>query len=219
MSATTPADLSQPGKKKPVIMLIAWLLQSGRKTPGWDNAGHGPPQAPSIGSISGRLTPLLARRPGGTAASVTDDDYWAAFPDTLTTTDLARILRVGRPAVQARLKRGTIPGHLIENSWIVFKAEIRAWLASTSNQAPTTPPAPVDVLAGYPEEMSYRDLMVLFGKTKPTIYSWLLSGVIPASRSENRWFIFKAQLRPLLDRTSNQRLTEPDAADTPTEEP
>ncbi len=209
-----------PGRKQQVIRVIARLLGTGRETPGWDNAGHGLPQAPTgIASISGRHTPLLARHPGGTAASVTDDDYWAAFPDTLTTTDLARILRVGRPAVQARLKRGTIPGHLIENSWIVFKAEIRAWLASTSNQAPTTPPAPVDVLAGYPEEMSYRDLMVLFGKTKPTIYSWLLSGVIPASRSENRWFIFKAQLRPLLDRTSNQRLTETDTADTPTEEP
>ncbi len=79
-----------------------------------------------------------------------------------------------------------------------------SWLVSTSNQAPLTPPAPADVLAGYPEEMSYRDLMALFGKTKQTIYAWLQTGVIPASHAVNRWLIFKAQLRPLLDKTSNQ---------------
>ncbi len=196
----------QPGRKQQVIRVIARLAGAGAKTAGWDNARHGLPQAPP--TVSDRLAALLGRRRSdamdGTVASVTDDDYWAAFPDLLTSTDLARILRVGRPAVLARLKRGTIPGHQIGGSWIIFKAEIRAWLASTSNQAPATPPAPVDVLASYPEEMTYRDLMVLFGKTKQTIYAWLQTGVIPASHAANRWIIFKAQLRPFLDKTSNQ---------------
>jgi predicted DNA-binding transcriptional regulator AlpA len=195
----------QPERKQQVIRMIARLAGAGVKTAGWDNARHGLPQASP--TVSDRLAALLGRRPraaDGTVAFVTDDDYWAAFPDLLTSTDLARILRVGRTAVLARLKRGTIPGHQISGSWIIFKAEIRAWLASTSNQAPATPPAPVDVLASYPEEMTYRDLMVLFGKSKPTIYGWLRTGVIPASHAANRWIIFKAQLRPLLEKTSNQ---------------
>ncbi|ANP74860.1 DNA-binding protein (plasmid) [Cryobacterium arcticum] len=134
-----------------------------------------------------------------------DGAYWDAFPTTLTTGDVAKILSVGKPAVLTRLKSGVIPGHLIVGSWIIFKAEVRAWLESTSNQAPPGPPEPVDVLADYAEEMSYRDLMELFGKTKQTIYTWLHSGEIPAFHAGNRWIIHKPQLRRKLAETSNQK--------------
>jgi excisionase family DNA binding protein len=133
-----------------------------------------------------------------------DDAYWEAFPDTLSTADLAKILSLGTPAVLVRLKTGVVPGHLIVGSWVIFKAEVRAWLESTSNQIPPGPPAAVDVLARYGDEMGYRDLMELFGKTKQTIYSWLHDGEIPAFHAGNRWIIRKSQLRQKLDDTSNQ---------------
>jgi excisionase family DNA binding protein len=133
-----------------------------------------------------------------------DDHYWDSYPETLSTADVAKILIVGRPAVLVRLKTGVIPGHLIVGSWIIFKSEIRSWLESTSNQAPTATPAAVDVLAAYEDEMSYRDLMVLFGKSKQTIYSWLHNGEIPAFHVGSRWIIHKVQLRQKLRATSNQ---------------
>lgn len=142
-------------------------------------------------------------------APMTDDDaYWDLYADALSTADLAKILNVGKPAVLNRLKSGVIPGHRIVGSWVIFKAEIRAWLESTSNQQPTAPPAPVDVLADYDDEMGYRDLMVLFGKTKRTIYSWLNDGEIPAFHIGNRWVIHKAQLRQKLRETSNHNVPE-----------
>lgn len=134
-----------------------------------------------------------------------DDEYWVDYPETLTTADVAKILRVGKPAVFARLQSGIIPAHQVVGSWIIFKAEVRAWLDSTSNQAPDGPPAPVDVLAAYGDEMSYRDLMVLFDKTKPTIYRWLQTGEIPAYHVGIRWIVHKTQLRQRLRETSNQQ--------------
>jgi excisionase family DNA binding protein len=136
-----------------------------------------------------------------------DDSYWAAYPDTLTVAEVARILRVKTPSVFLRLKKGTIPAHQISGSWIIFKAELRAWLDSTSNQATSTVPATVDVLESYPEELSYRDLMALFSKTKQTIYAWLHSGEIAGFHIGNRWVIHKEQLRQLLQRSSNQTHT------------
>ncbi|MDT3318121.1 helix-turn-helix domain-containing protein [Microbacterium sp. KSW4-11] len=149
---------------------------------------------------------------------MSEEDYWAQFPDTLTTADVAKIIRTGAPAVRSRLRDGIIPGHRIADSWIMFKAEIRAWLASTSNR-PSRPTEPVDVLTDYPDELSYRDLMRLFRvKYKGTIYIWLEQGHIPGSLVGNRWVVHKWQLRDLLEETSNQRLTPPPftPADRPT---
>ena len=137
-----------------------------------------------------------------------DDEYWDTYPETLTTAGVAKILHVGKPAVFARLHSGIIPAHQVVGSWIIFKAEIRAWLDSTSNQTPVAPPAAVDVLAAYGDEMSYRDLMVLFDKTKPTIYRWLQTGEIPAYHVGIRWVIHKTQLRQRLHETSNQRVAD-----------
>lgn len=187
---------------------------------GWDNAEHGP-------NVTGNATmddptwPVdlfpadLNRNTHETTPSMMDDEYWDLYPATLTTADLAKILRVGKPAMFRRLTSGLIPGHLVVGSWIIFKDEVRAWLESTSNQAPPGPPAAVDVLAAYPDELSYQDLMVLFGKAKQTIYIWLRSGEIPAYNAGNRWIIHKTQLRQLLRETSNQNVAESNSPDTP----
>jgi excisionase family DNA binding protein len=143
-------------------------------------------------------------RANGRQLMAEDDSYWATYPDILTVAEVAKILRVKKPSVFLRLKNGTIPAHQISGSWIIFKAEVRAWLDSTSNQAASNVPAEVDVLDSYPDELSYRDLMVLFGKTKQTIYAWLHNGDIVGSDIGGRWVVLKAQLRQQLRLSSNQ---------------
>jgi excisionase family DNA binding protein len=133
-----------------------------------------------------------------------DDSYWATYPDTLSVAEVAKILHAKKPSVFLRLKNGTIPAHQISGSWIIFKAEVRAWLDSTSNQALSSVPAKVDVLESYPDEMSYRDLMVLFGKTKQTIYAWLHNGDIPGSNIGGSWVVLKVQLERQLLLSGNQ---------------
>jgi excisionase family DNA binding protein len=180
----------------------------------WDNAGQGThgntsAEAPSSTRAADRFAADSDRNTNESTPPMMDDDhYWEPFPDTLTAADLSKILSVGRPAVLARLKSGVIPGHLIGGSWVIFKAEVRAWLNANSNQAPAGPPADVDVLADYADELSYRDLMVIMGKTKRTIYSWLNDGEIPGFHVGNRWIIHKTQLREKLRQTSNQTFSE-----------
>ena len=140
----------------------------------------------------------------GTLLMAEDDSYWATYPDTLSVAEVAKILRVKKPSVFLRLKNGIIPAHQISGSWIIFKPELRAWLDSTSNQAVSAVPAPVDVLESYPDELSYRDLMVLFGKSKQTIYAWLNEGEIAGFHTSGRWVIHKGPLREKLQTSSNQ---------------
>ncbi|SDZ48532.1 DNA binding domain-containing protein, excisionase family [Herbiconiux ginsengi] len=133
-----------------------------------------------------------------------EDAYWASYPPTLTTAQLAKILSVGRVTVFTRLSSGIIPAYRIERSWVVFRDEVRSWLATTNSRSPQTPASPVDVLQGLDDELTYRDLMILFAKSKPTIYRWMESGVIPAFHVGSRWVVQKSQLRQALRGYSNQ---------------
>ena len=91
-----------------------------------------------------------------------DDESWAALTRTLTVAQTANILNVKPPAVFARLQAGAIPAHQVAGSWIIFTAEVREWLITTSDQpSPAVPHPPADVLADFPYELDYRDLMVL----------------------------------------------------------
>jgi len=141
-----------------------------------------------------------------TTPLVTDEnDYWDSLTDTLSVAQLAQILSISKITVAARLRAGDIPGYFIVGSWIVFKEEVRAWLDSKSNQVAPGPAAPVDVLIRYGNELTYRDLMKLFGKSKPTIYAWLNNGHIPAFHLGTSWVIHKPQLRQMLNATKNQQ--------------
>jgi excisionase family DNA binding protein len=196
------------------LMMATLALATGLRRLRWDNAPQATHGSTTVhASSSTRAADPYAADPDRKTYETTppmmdDDSYWEAFPDTLSTADVAKILSVGKPAVLVRLKSGMIPGHLVVGSWVVFKAEVRAWLESTSNQIPPAPPEPVDVLAGYADEMSYRDLMELFGKSKQTIYTWLHDGEIPAFHVGTRWIIRKSQLRQKLEETSNQPARE-----------
>lgn len=131
-----------------------------------------------------------------------DDSYWKRLPPSLSPAAAAAVLRLGVPAVQRRLKLGQLPGHRIGGSWIIFTAHLREWLEASSNQV-RDQRVPTDVLAPYPETLTYRHLMSLFGKSKVTIYIWLNDGTVPAHQIGESWLIYRSEIAALLDRTKN----------------
>lgn len=133
-----------------------------------------------------------------------DDQYWDKFPEPLTLHALATILRVSEATALRRLQDGTIPGHFIGRSWIIFKGEFRTWLAGTRNE-PLPAIANADPLAEYDDQLGMSELMELFDKTKQTIRRWLADKQIPGYLVGGRWTVYKSELREALARTSNQR--------------
>lgn len=133
-----------------------------------------------------------------------NDAYWAALEDPMRVRDLAPLFRVHEATVHRRLKDGTIPGHYIGRSWIVFKCEVRAWLLTRRN-VPSDEQVDADPLTGWPDELRMAELMEFFGKTKQTIRRWLEQGEIPGYRISGRWVVYKHELRTALDASSNQR--------------
>jgi len=155
----------------------------------WDNAEHAPngPSGPAAD-----LTPALM-----------DDEYWTSLPDPIPVRALAAAFKVHDDTVLRRLKDGTIPGHYIGGSWIVFKSEVRAWLLTQRN-TPLELDVDDDPLSELPDELGMAELVELFGKTKQTIRSWLRAGTIPGYFLAGRWIAYKHEIRQLLDATSNQ---------------
>lgn len=136
-----------------------------------------------------------------------DDEYWAKFPEPLTLRAIATILRVSETTVLRRLQGGTIPGHFIGGSWIVFKGEFRAWLASTRNE-PLPAVENTDPLADYDDQLGMSELMELFDKTKQTIRAWLGNNTLPGYKVAGQWTAYKSELRDKLALTSNQRTAD-----------
>ena len=132
-----------------------------------------------------------------------DDDYWAQLPNPLTLQTIALIVRMSETTVLRRLQDGTIPGHFIGRSWIIFQGEFRAWLASRRN-IPSPDTVVSDPLADYPEQLGMAELMKLFGKTKQTIRKWLIDEQIPGYQVSGRWTVHKSELREAIQKSSNQ---------------
>lgn len=133
-----------------------------------------------------------------------DDEYWAKFPEPLTLRAIATIVRVSETTVLRRLQDGTIPGHFIGGSWIVFKGEFRTWLAGTRNE-PLPALENTDPLADYDEELGMSELMELFDKTKQTIRAWLGNKTLPGYKVAGQWTAYKSELRETLAKTLNQQ--------------
>ena len=172
------------------MKLFSWRLRSV-----WDNPKHA--RQPIL-SFAG------CRDDEAWITAMTDTEYWEALSDPLPVRELAPLFRVHEATIHRHLQNGTIPGHYIGRSWLVYKCEIRAWLAARRN-IPTDQVIDDDPLADFPDELRMRDLMALFGKTKQTIRAWLEDNEIPGYRVNGRWVAYKTELRETLARTSNQR--------------
>lgn len=180
--------------------------QHGILEPGETKNDHQPQDELPDGRPTEQATTDSPPSTGAASSRMAEDDYWDTLPATLRSKDLERLLQIGQTTVSLWLNRGTIPGHQIAHSWIVFRNEVRQWLESTSTvPVPDHEPYP-HPLDEYGDTLTYRELMVLLGKSRPAIFGWLNNGTIPAMRPGGKWLVEKSALHRLLDETSNQRV-------------
>jgi excisionase family DNA binding protein len=137
-----------------------------------------------------------------------DDEYWSNYSDPLPLAELAVILRLSEATVLRRLTDGTIPGHFIGRSWVVFQSEFRAWLSTRRNQ-PAGQPIDADPLQDCEDQLGMAELMELFGKTKQTIRRWLTDNQLPGYMVNGRWVVYKHELRESLARSLNNTYSSP----------
>jgi excisionase family DNA binding protein len=179
--------------------------QQGIIEPGGSDSEQSAPEELPAHRLSDQTETESPPSTGAVSPRMAQDDYWDSLPVTLKSRDLERLLQIGQTTVSLWLNRGTIPGHQIAHSWIVFRSEVRDWLESTSTvPVPEHDPYP-DPLDDYGDYLNYQDLMALLGKSRPAIFGWLNNGTIPAMRPGGRWRVEKNTLRRLLEETSNQR--------------
>lgn len=62
------------------------------------------------------------------------------LPPVLSVKDLTEILGKDRATVYRWLKKGELPGVLIESTWVIYRDEVKDYLLSRHNQAGATPP-------------------------------------------------------------------------------
>lgn len=67
------------------------------------------------------------------------DELFEELPHVLSVSDLTRVLGKDRATVYRWLKKGEIPGVLIDTTWIIYRDEVRDYLLSRHNQAATSP--------------------------------------------------------------------------------
>lgn len=71
--------------------------------------------------------------------SVRIDELFENLPPVMAVTDLTRILGKDRATVYRWLKKGEIPGVLIDTTWIIYRDEVKDYLLSRHNQAGGAP--------------------------------------------------------------------------------
>jgi excisionase family DNA binding protein len=135
-----------------------------------------------------------------------------ALSPTMTVADLSRILDLDEKTVRKHLTSGTIPAYRVRHHWLIFTAEVRALFDDPEKTADST--SPIDILAGYGETITPRELQALFQSSRQTINLWLKQGILPGYWIGTRWLIHTHQLRHALTAYSNQRSQSPSAVET-----
>jgi excisionase family DNA binding protein len=133
----------------PVGLLVPGVGAAAAKTTNGDgerpdagivSPGSGPTAVVSMAGPPSSPAPDTA--PEGThRMSVRIDELFENLPPVLTVTDLTRILGKDRTTVYRWLKKGEIPGVLIDTTWIIYRDEVRDYLLSRHNQAVGAPQA------------------------------------------------------------------------------
>lgn len=70
------------------------------------------------------------------------------LPPVLSVKDLTDILGKDKATVYRWLKKGELPGILIESTWVIYRDEVKDYLLSRHNQAGATPPQSAAATSG-----------------------------------------------------------------------
>ena len=71
--------------------------------------------------------------------SVRIDELFEKLSPVLSVKDLTELLGKDRATVYRWLKKGELPGILIESTWVIYRDEVKDYLLSRHNQARGTP--------------------------------------------------------------------------------
>lgn len=130
----------------------------------------------------------------------------AEAPDLLPTlgaAGVAKLLGMSVQTVNTWAKTDRMPAYQVGRSWIVFRAEIQAWLESTSTD-PHRDRSPVgDPLASLPPLLSPAETAALLWVSAPTLNKMLDSGELPYFNLGARKRIETAALRSFLEGVRN----------------
>lgn len=132
--------------------------------------------------------------------AVIDEKYWAEFGPVLSTAELARMLRKSDLTVWKWLTDGTIPGHNLGRSWLVYLEPVRRMIEQGPQPGVQLPD---ELLARYGEELLVSDIAALTGRKAKTVHRWLTEGTLPGHRVGRSWLLYKSEFIGLLRRTSN----------------
>lgn len=90
---------------------------------------------------------------------------------TLDMAAVAALIRVSEPTINRWAKAGTMPAYRVGRSWIAFRPELDAWLASTSTDATgsTSLPSLRDMLAALPPLLRLADAAELLHVSQATV--------------------------------------------------
>lgn len=67
------------------------------------------------------------------------DDLFEGYPEQLTVSELAEILRIRVPTAYKWLREGTIPAYKVGSAWVILRDEVKDTVASGRN-LPFEPP-------------------------------------------------------------------------------
>ncbi|MFI8634278.1 helix-turn-helix domain-containing protein [Microbacterium sp. NPDC077663] len=127
---------------------------------------------------------------------------WDTYPPVMTPAEVGEALGMRAATVRARLRAGTMPARQLGRTWIILKHEVIGWAAAVAGE-PEPAEARADPLAGYPDLLTYRDLMRFFRiDFKGTVYIWLEQGAIPATNIGSRWVVHTWRLRQHLEESN-----------------
>lgn len=84
---------------------------------------------------------------------------------------VAALIRVSQPTINKWAKTGIMPAYRVGRSWIAFRPELDAWLASTSTEATgsTSLPSLGDMLAALPPLLRPADVAELLHVSQATV--------------------------------------------------
>jgi excisionase family DNA binding protein len=103
------------------------------------NSGVDPAAVVSMAGPCSAPDPYVALDEGTRPMTVRIDELFENLPLVLSVNDLTRILGKDRATVYRWLKKGEIPGVLIDTTWIIYRDEVRDYLLSRHNQIGAAP--------------------------------------------------------------------------------
>lgn len=122
---------------------------------------------------------------------------------TLDASGVATMLGMSKATVMAWAKANRVPAYRVGRSWIWLRAELVAWVESTSTAPRPDTGASVDPLAGLPPLLTTNDVAQLLLVSPATVAGFMSTGALASLDLGTTARIPRAALREFLSTARN----------------